>query len=86
MVNSEEEKFQEAYHRSYTFFSKNLQTLPNKQSVTPNSLCKPNDIWWNLWKFWKNLPIQMLHLTILKNKHLSCFCETKQFKSVYKNL
>lgn len=36
MVNSEEEKFQEAYHRSSTFSSKNLQTLPNNQSVTPN--------------------------------------------------
>lgn len=32
MVNSKEETFREAYHRPSTFFSKNFQKLPNKQS------------------------------------------------------
>lgn len=38
MVSSEKEKLQEAYHRHSTFFSKNFQTLPNKQTITPNTV------------------------------------------------
>lgn len=36
MVNSEEEPFQGDFHDIPSFSSKNFQTLPNKQSISPN--------------------------------------------------
>lgn len=38
MVNPKEEKFQQAYDRHSTFFSKNFQTLPRKQTITANTV------------------------------------------------